>query len=78
MLGAAEPFDAVPFFWSQHYDTAIRYTGHAERWDQTRVAGELMAGNASIAYESGGKTMAVASVGQDRANLEAEVALERG
>ena len=34
MLGAREPFDAVPFFWSQHYDVPINYVGHAESWDE--------------------------------------------
>jgi nitrite reductase/ring-hydroxylating ferredoxin subunit len=32
MLGRRERFDAVPFFWSQHYDVTIRYIGHAEKW----------------------------------------------
>jgi len=32
MLGSAERFDAVPFFWSQHYDVPINYVGHAEQW----------------------------------------------
>ena len=30
ILGHGESFDAVPFFWSQHYDIAIKYVGHAE------------------------------------------------
>ena len=34
MLGAARAFDAVPFFWSQHYDVPINYVGHAEGWDE--------------------------------------------
>jgi NADPH-dependent 2,4-dienoyl-CoA reductase/sulfur reductase-like enzyme len=29
MLGRRERFDAVPFFWSAHYDTTINYVGHA-------------------------------------------------
>ena len=36
MLGHRERFDAVPFFWSQHYDITINYVGHAEKWDTVR------------------------------------------
>src|SRR4029078_8193971 len=39
MLGRREPFDAVPFFWSQHYDVTIRYVGHAEHWDDVQIDG---------------------------------------
>lgn len=77
MLGAGAPFDAVPYFWSQHYDAAVRYTGHATRWDQAVATGSLEQTNGSVTYRSRGKTLAVASLGQDRLNLEAEVRLER-
>jgi apoptosis-inducing factor 3 len=78
ILGAREPFDAVPYFWSHHYEAAIRYSGHAEGWQVVAVTGEPTAANASVAYRSESKTIAVASIGQDRVNLEAEAALERG
>ena len=77
MLGRRERFDAVPFFWSAHYDVVIRYVGHAERWDAIQIEGSLEARDATVSYRALGRTLAVATVGRDRANLEAEVALER-
>ena len=77
MLGARERFDAVPFFWSQHYDVAINYVGHAERWDEVRIDGSLEARDCSVDYRRGGRTLAVATIGRDRESLEAEVRMER-
>jgi len=77
ILGAHERFDAVPYFWSAHYDVSVRYTGHAEQWDHVDVAGTLGDGPASVAYRAKGKTLAVASIDADRANLWAEAALEQ-
>jgi len=41
MLGLHERFEAVPFFWSQHYDVAINCVGHAEKWDTINVDGDI-------------------------------------
>ncbi|MGO4842642.1 FAD-dependent oxidoreductase, partial [Rhizobiaceae sp. 2RAB30] len=32
MLGFRQPFRSVPFFWSAHFDTTIRYVGYARSW----------------------------------------------
>jgi NADPH-dependent 2,4-dienoyl-CoA reductase/sulfur reductase-like enzyme/nitrite reductase/ring-hydroxylating ferredoxin subunit len=76
ILGKSEPFDAVPFFWSQHYDTTIRYTGHAESWDAIEVEGDIAARDCTVSFRRGGKLLAVATVGRDAANLAAERELE--
>jgi apoptosis-inducing factor 3 len=77
ILGHREPFDAVPFFWSQHYDVTINYVGHAERWDAVRVDGTLESHDCSVTYARGGRTLAVATISRDRESLQAELALER-
>jgi len=77
MLGMREPFRSVPFFWSQHYDVPINYVGHAEGWDRIDVAGDLAARDALVAYRSGGRIEAVATVYRDRDSLRAEDAFAR-
>ncbi|MGA9882817.1 MAG: FAD-dependent oxidoreductase [Candidatus Acidiferrales bacterium] len=76
MLGARERFEAVPFFWSQHYDLTIRYVGHAERWDSIRIDGSLDARDAAVSFLLNGRRLAVATISRDRENLQAEVELE--
>jgi NADPH-dependent 2,4-dienoyl-CoA reductase/sulfur reductase-like enzyme/nitrite reductase/ring-hydroxylating ferredoxin subunit len=76
MLGQREAFDAVPFFWSQHYDVPINYVGHAETWDQVTVDGSIKDRDCLVRYKSGGRLLAVASIYRDVASLEAELAME--
>jgi apoptosis-inducing factor 3 len=78
ILGAAERFDDVPFFWSQHYDAAIAYVGHAERWDRIDIDGDLASRDWLAAFRLGDRTLAVATMGRDLASLRAEVSMERG
>ena len=76
MLGRKERFDAVPFFWSMHYDVPILYVGHAEAWDEVEIDGEVEAKDCRATYRRAGRTLAVATIGRDAESLRAEVALE--
>jgi NADPH-dependent 2,4-dienoyl-CoA reductase/sulfur reductase-like enzyme/nitrite reductase/ring-hydroxylating ferredoxin subunit len=76
ILGRRQRFDAVPFFWSQHYDVTINYVGHAESWDSVQVEGSLAARDCAVSYQRAGRTLAVATIGRDGQSLQAESAME--
>jgi apoptosis-inducing factor 3 len=76
ILGRREKFDAVPFFWSQHYDVRLNYVGHAEKWDAVNIDGSLDAGDCAVTYRKGGRTLAVVTISRDLQSLEAEAAME--
>jgi len=76
MLGCKQAFDAVPFFWSQHYDTVISYVGHAEQWDRIGVDGDPAAHDAAVTFWHRDKRLAVATIGRDLDSLRAELAFE--
>ena len=76
MLGRRERFDAVPFFWSQHYDVTINYVGHATRWDAIERDGTFESQDCTLRLIREGRTLAVITIGRDRASLLSEVELE--
>ncbi len=77
ILGAREPFGAVPFFWSAHYDLTINYTGHAERWDAVEIDGDVDAKDCVVRYVLRGRASAVATVGRDLESLRFEAETEQ-
>jgi NADPH-dependent 2,4-dienoyl-CoA reductase/sulfur reductase-like enzyme/nitrite reductase/ring-hydroxylating ferredoxin subunit len=76
ILGRKQRFDAVPFFWSQHYDVVINYVGHAESWDTIDIDGTLAARDCAVTYKRGGRILAVATIARDLQSLKAERDLE--
>ncbi len=78
MLGFGEKFDAVPFFWSQHYDLTINYVGHAEQWEDAELDGSFASRDFSITYKRASRVLAVATASRDVQSLQTELAMESG
>ncbi len=77
MLGRQEKFEAVPFFWSQHYDVPINYVGRAEKWDEIVIDGDIKGKDCTLQYKADGRVLATASIYRDLQSLEAELRMER-
>ncbi|WP_305803934.1 FAD-dependent oxidoreductase [Stenotrophomonas sp. YIM B06876] len=75
LLGAAQAFTDVPFFWTHHYGLDLRYSGYGAGWDQVQLEGSLPRGDCLARFSRQGQLVAVASVGRDRDNLLAEAQL---
>jgi len=76
ILGEGQRFSDVPFFWSQHYDVPIAYSGHAEKWDRLDIEGDIGGRNCLVRYRRNSKVLAVASIFRDLENLKEEAAME--
>ena len=40
MLGADQPYDRIPYFFSDQYDLGMEYSGHAPRWERVVFRGQ--------------------------------------
>ena len=78
ILGRRERFETVPFFWTEQYDFTLSYVGHAERWDQAELDGQLDADtqDCAVTYSREGVKLAVATIHRDIQGLQAEVSFE--
>ena len=65
ILGSTEPFDEVPYFWSDLADwCTLEYVGPAHEWDREVVRGSLDDGEFTIFYLAGGRLAAALTVGR--------------
>ncbi len=75
LLGMAQAYAEVPFFWTRNYDHSVRYVGHASSWDELRIDGSPAAFDCTARYFRAGKLLAAASIGRDLENLQLEAEL---
>ncbi|PZU12140.1 MAG: pyridine nucleotide-disulfide oxidoreductase [Sphingobium sp.] len=81
IMGKAEAYDAVPWFWSNQYDLKLQTVGLSTGFDQTVKRGDPASRSFSIVYLKGGKVIALDCVNmvkdyvQGRAHVVAGAAL---
>ena len=82
IMGREEPYDAVPWFWSNQYDLKLQTVGLSVGFDQTVLRGDPAARSFSVVYLKGGKVIALDCVNavkdyvQGRAHVLSGAALD--
>jgi len=79
MLGEKEPYDVVPFFFSDLADwTSLQYVGPAERWDEVVWRGDPDAERFTAWYLDGGRLAAALTVKRPKDLVHARRLIESG
>jgi 3-phenylpropionate/trans-cinnamate dioxygenase ferredoxin reductase subunit len=77
LLGEAEPYRVVPYFFSDLADwTSLEYVGPAERWDELVWRGDRDAGEFSVWYLDSGRVAGALSVGRSEDLAHARALIE--
>jgi 3-phenylpropionate/trans-cinnamate dioxygenase ferredoxin reductase subunit len=66
MLGKAEPYEEVPWFWSDQYDFNLQYAGFHTEWDELVVRGSTEERNFIAFYRKDGRVLAAVAVNRGR------------
>ena len=66
MLGAKQPFDAAPFFWSNQGDKRLDYAGYAPSWDTILIKGDVATLDFIAYYVREGRAAAACAIGHNR------------
>ncbi len=76
LLGADEPYDDLPFFWSAHFDTGLRYLGHVDAIERSDVDGSVEGRDFTVRYVDDRGGQAFATCNRDLPALDVEAAWE--
>lgn len=70
-------YSDLPFFWSGHYDTSLRYVGHVASPEDRTVEGDVEKKDFAVTFAEDARDCAQLSCGRDVQSLEAEAEWER-
>jgi 3-phenylpropionate/trans-cinnamate dioxygenase ferredoxin reductase subunit len=66
MLGTGQPYDAIPWFWSDQYDANLQYAGFHREWDRLVIRGSLEERSFVAFYLNQGRIDAVVALNRGR------------
>jgi 3-phenylpropionate/trans-cinnamate dioxygenase ferredoxin reductase component len=69
ILGTPQPYDPVPWFWSDQHDLKLQMAGLSDGYDDVAIVGDVAAKRFSVEYRRGGRLIAVDAVNDARAHM---------
>jgi 3-phenylpropionate/trans-cinnamate dioxygenase ferredoxin reductase component len=69
ILGTPQPYDPVPWFWSDQYDLKLQMAGLSDGYDDVAIVGDISAKRFSVEYRRTGRLIAVDAVNDARAHM---------
>ena len=66
MLGEGDPYDEVPWFWSDQYEHNLQYAGFHTEWDELVVRGSMEERNFVAFYRKDRRVLAAVAINQGR------------
>src|ERR671920_1062390 len=66
MLGKDEPYDDIPWFWSDQYDYNLQYAGFHTEWDELIVRGSMEERNFVAFYRKDRRVLAAGALNRSR------------
>ncbi len=77
LMGEATRYSDVPFFWSAHFDTGLRYLGHVSSVGTAKTEGSIPGRDFTLYYSGKKQEKAVATCNRDAAALRIEASWDR-
>lgn len=66
MAGKKTVYDSVPFFWTKQGDLNIKYVGHAQKWDNLIIQGDIAAQDCLVFYVKQNQVLAAAGINRGK------------
>ncbi|MFW5796974.1 MAG: FAD-dependent oxidoreductase [Spirochaetota bacterium] len=78
IMGAAEPLQFAPFFWTRQFETSFAYIGFAPEFDEIRYKGDVAEGKFLAGYFEKGTLRAVGTIGKGKTAIRYGMLLDAG